>query len=78
MSRYLNTLGESCFAIAICMRCGFKVRQSDLRIDPNNQQPYCKDCIDMLDPYRKPPRAPDQITVKYPRPDTPLNPGEEE
>ena len=32
----------------------------------------CKCCKDVLDPYRLPPRRPDDIIVKNPRPDEPL------
>lgn len=72
MSKYLNTLGQDNLAIAVCPRCKFKVRYVDLQIDPNDQQYRCPKCVDLYDPYRLPPRAPDQISLQYPRPDEPL------
>lgn len=34
----------------------------------------CADCFDVKDPWRLPPLTPDAISLKYPRPDTPLWP----
>lgn len=72
MSIYLRTKGESNLAIAICPRCKFKVKYVDLKMDPNDRQYYCSSCVDLYDPYRLPPRAPDQIQLQYPRPEEPL------
>lgn len=75
MSKYLPAVevGGS-FAIAVCPRCKMKRHYGDLIQDPNTKQMVCKfDCADIYDPYRLPPKAPDQITLQYPRPDEPLN-----
>lgn len=72
MSKYLDTRGRGDLAIAICPRCKFKVPHASLQMDPNNQQMYCPKCVDIYDPYRLPPPAPDQFTIQYPRPDEPL------
>lgn len=48
---------------------------TELIADPNAPGVrVCRDrgCADELDPYRLPARAPDRITVQYPRPDEPL------
>lgn len=73
MPTYLSTTGESVFAIAICPRCKFKRKYVDLKLDPNTMQMVCKfDCVDLYDPYRLPPKRPDDITLQYPRPEEPL------
>ena len=75
MSRYLPPRNNgSTLAIAICMRCQMKMYYDDLRQDPNNGLLVCKDCLDIYDPYRLPPRAPDVITLRHPRPDVELEP----
>lgn len=33
----------------------------------------CREDLDQLDPYRLPPRQPDNITLPFVRPDLPLN-----
>lgn len=75
MSLYLNTLGNAQVAIGICSRCSYKRPIGDLVSDPNSPGlRVCKDtCVDVLDPWRLAPRAPDQITLRYPRPDVPIN-----
>jgi hypothetical protein len=74
MSRYLAPVqvGGS-YAIAVCPRCKMKRYYGDLVEDPNTKQMLCKfGCVDIYDPYRLPPKAPDQFTLQYPRPDEPL------
>lgn len=62
-------------AIGICDRCCFKYKNSVLRADPNyHGLRVCPDCIDEKNPYLLPPLRPDNIALKYPRPDTPLYP----
>ena len=50
MPVFLDTTGNSTFAIAICGRCSRKF------------------------PYRLPARQTENISLRFPRPDTPLNP----
>lgn len=74
MPRFLNTIGEKSLAIAICDRCKMKRKIAELVSDVNSPGlRVCKStCADLIDPYRLPMRAPDQIDVRYPRPDEPL------
>lgn len=65
-------------AIAICDRCNFKYKNSELVDDGNSPGLFvCKDCRDPKDPWRLPAEQPDAISLKYPRPDTPLVVGDE-
>lgn len=65
-------------AIGICDRCNFKYKNSELRADGNTPGlRVCGECWDPRDPYRLPPRQPDNYTLQYARPDTPLVPGDE-
>lgn len=58
---------------AICGRCNVKHPYPELRPDSNVEGlRVCKDCWDMLDPYRLPARQPDNFILRYPRPDVPL------
>lgn len=57
----------------ICMRCHKKMSRKALKADPNIQGLLvCKDCCDELDPYRKPQRQPENITINRPLVDEPL------
>jgi len=47
---------------------------SELKSDPNVPGlRVCRDCSDVLDPYRKATRQPDNIAVQNPRVDEPLD-----
>lgn len=73
MSLYLNTLGRSTLAIGICARCSRKFPLNELRSDSN--YPGLRVCVkdmDNYDPYRLPARQPEDITLRFPRPDTPI------
>lgn len=78
MPRYINTVGRSSLAIAICGRCKLKVAYDDLEQDSDTNDWYCKDCIDLPDPYRLPPRRTENISLRHPRPDEPLEMPSEE
>jgi len=73
MSKYLpvKAVGGS-MAIAICPRCQKKMYHGAMKQDPNTKNWYCKECVDEFDPWRKPMRAPDDITLSHPRPDVTL------
>jgi hypothetical protein len=46
----------------------------ELFSDPNSPGlRVCREDLDQLDPYRLPPRQPDNITLPFVRPDLPLN-----
>jgi hypothetical protein len=65
-------------SIAICDRCCFKYNYIDLRDDGNIRGLFvCESCADPKDPWKLSPPKPDAITLKYPRPDTPLVAGDE-
>ena len=62
-------------AIAICDRCCFRFSYMELVEDGNIKGlRVCKTCKDPRDVWRLPPIQPDAISLKYPRPDTPLYP----
>lgn len=73
MPRFLNTTGRSTLGIALCARCSRKFSLEDLFPDPNSPGlMVCRKDLDDLDPYRLPPREPDQINLLFVRPDVSL------
>jgi hypothetical protein len=73
MSRlYLPVNAHGSVAIAICPRCQKKVQYAALKQDPNNQNWYCAECVDLYDPWKLPARRPEDISLQHPRPDTEL------
>lgn len=75
MAVFLDTSGNASLGIAICGRCSRKFPIGDLYPDPNYPGlRVCKDDVDEYDPYRLPPRQPEDIALRFPRPDTPLGP----
>ncbi len=65
-------------AMAICDRCNFKFKNSELMSDGNSPGLFvCPECRDPKDPWRLKPPTPDAISLKYPRPDVPLVMGDE-
>lgn len=74
MSLYLDTRGLANVAIAVCDRCKMKVSITTLVSDPNAPGlRVCRElCVDEYDPWRLPARRPENITLRYPRPDEPL------
>jgi hypothetical protein len=76
VSVFLDTRGKSTLAIAICGRCSRKFPYDELMPDPNYPGlRVCKDDLDEYDPYRLPARQTENITLRFPRPDVPLEPG---
>jgi len=74
MSIWLDTRGRSTLGIAVCARCSRKMSIDELFSDPNSPGlRVCREDLDQLDPYRLPARQPDNITLPFVRPDTPLN-----
>jgi hypothetical protein len=74
MSIWLDTRGRSTLGIGLCARCSRKMSLDELFSDPNSPGlRVCREDLDQLDPYRLPPRQPDQITLPFVRPDSPLN-----
>ena len=58
---------------AICMRCGLRGALTAMVADGNvpamRVHPQCRDDFD---PWRLPARRTEDITLQYPRPDTPI------
>jgi hypothetical protein len=71
MPKFLDTLGYSDIAIAVCDRCKMKRAHSVMRPDPNfpGLQVCDQGCADQFDPYRLPARKTERITIRFPRPD---------
>ena len=70
MALYLDTRGNSSCAVGICARCQFKVAYSDLSADRDKPgMRVCDKCNDMIDAWRLTPRATEDVTLQYPRPD---------
>jgi hypothetical protein len=72
MARFLDTLGYSEIAIAVCDRCKMKVPYSTLIADPNFpglRVCEARGCADEKDPYRLPARKTERINLRFPRPD---------
>jgi hypothetical protein len=75
MALFLDTRGKSTLGIGICGRCSVKMSLTKLHPDPNTPGlMVCRDDLDVLDPWRLAPRETEDITLQYPRPDTPLYP----
>lgn len=75
MPLFLDTRGRGTLGIGICGRCSQKMSLEDLFPDPNAPGlRVCRDDLDMLDPWRLPPRPADNITLRFPRPDVQLFP----
>jgi len=71
MPIFLDTLGMSDLAIAVCDRCKMKRPHAVMRSDPNfpGLQVCDQGCADQKDPYRLPARKTERIALRFPRPD---------
>ena len=75
MPKFLNTKGRPSLGIGICGRCSRKFPLDQLFEDRNAPGlRVCRADLDDLDPYRLPARQSEDITLRFPRPDTPLEP----
>lgn len=73
MSVFLDTSGNTSLAIGICGRCSCKFPIGELQPDPNYPGLLvCDADRDEFDPYRLPARQPENIALRYARPDTPI------
>ncbi len=73
MSLYVDTSGRATRSVAICDRCHMKMAYDDLAPDGNVPGlRVCGACTDRFDPWRLPARASEQISLRFPRPDSPL------
>lgn len=76
MPRFLNTEGQATLGVGICDRCSRKLPLGELYPDPNSPGlRVCLDDRDNLDPWRLPARVPEDITLPFYRPDTPIPTG---
>lgn len=75
MPKFLNTIGLSDIAIAVCDRCKMKRAHAEMRPDANfpGLQVCGQGCADEKDPYRLPARKTEKITIRFPRPDVALD-----
>jgi hypothetical protein len=75
MPKFLDTTGNSDIAIFVCDRCKMKRAHSEARNDPNLPGLLVcgQGCADEKDPYRLPARQTEKITIRFPRPDLPLD-----
>lgn len=70
MPLYLDTSDQASRSVAVCDRCRLKVAYNALVADKNAPGlRVCTPCSDNLDPWRLPARMPENITLRYPRPD---------
>lgn len=73
MSVFLDTTGRSTLGIGLCDRCKRRFSLEDLHSDPNVPGlKVCVDDLDVLDPYRLPPRKSEPIHLLFVRPEGPL------
>jgi hypothetical protein len=76
MPVYLDTRGNSVLSVAICDRCRRKFAYTDLMPDPNFPgMRVCKVDLDNFDPWRLPARQTENISLRFPRPDTDIATG---
>lgn len=72
MSRFLAPSSGQ-LTIGICDRCRLKKQLSTLMADPDKPGlRVCPSCADQRDPWKLPPRRPEDITVRNLRPEEPL------
>ncbi len=72
------TIFSNKVAIAICDRCNFQFKNRELSDDRDKPALFvCDECNDIKNPWKLKPEQPDDICLKYPRPDTPLVMGDE-
>lgn len=73
MARFLNTIGKTNLAVAVCGRCNRKVANADLQRDPDSRLMVCSGCVDAPDPWRLPMRVPDRVSLPFVQADTPID-----
>lgn len=78
MPVFLDTRGKTTLGVGLCGRCSRKMSLDDLFPDENYPGlMVCREDLDGLDRWRLPAPPPDQIALRFCRPDTPLAPGDE-
>lgn len=73
MADWFDPRGHTYYAVGECDRCHKTFLLDELIQDGNLPGlRVCKDDWDQLDPYRLPPRQPDNIVLPFTRPDVPI------
>lgn len=73
MSIFVDPTGQPTLGLALCARCSKKFPLEALSPDRNSPGlMVCDADNDQFDPYRLPPRQPDNIVLPFVRPDVPL------
>jgi|ERR1051325_4279273 hypothetical protein len=73
MAGWDDPTGWPYYAVGICDRCNRRFPLHELIQDGNLPGlRVCRDDWDMLDPYRLPPRQPDNLVLPFVRPDVPI------
>lgn len=74
MAIFLDTTGRSNYGVGICDRCSRKFPLEELYSDPNTPGlKVCLEDLDEYDPYRLPARRTENITLRFVRPDVPVD-----
>ena len=74
MPVFIDPSGHTTFGIGICDRCSCKFPLDELYSDPNTPGlKVCVNDIDEYDPYRLPARKTENITLRFVRPDIPID-----
>lgn len=78
MPIFLDTTGLTSIAIGVCDRCKMKRAFVQLGPDPNfpGLRVCDQGCRDQFDPYRLAARKTERINLRFPRPDVPLDVGD--
>lgn len=78
MPIFLDTTGLTSIAIGVCDRCKMKRAFVQLGSDPNfpGLRVCDQGCRDQFDPYRLAARKTERINLRFPRPDVPLDAGD--
>lgn len=73
MTDWFDPTGHPYFAVGVCDRCHRTFLLDELIQDGNLPGlRVCRDDWDELDPYRLPPRQPDNLVLPFVRPDVPI------
>lgn len=77
MGRFIHTRGRSSLALTHCDRCHVKMPVGDVGQDGDNPAlMVCRDCYDHIDPWKLPPRKPDDYIIPGASPNDILLPEE--
>lgn len=70
MGKFLDPTGQATWSVGICDRCRSKYYYDELSADGDKPGlRVCAKCNDQPDPWRLPPLRPENISLRFPRPD---------